>query len=137
MSNLAEVTLLRTRYESDKTIGYIRQGARTYISLERPWKNNAQGVSCIPCGRYLVTWTMSPRFKRCTYEVQKVPHRSGIRIHPANYASQLEGCIALGISLIPGGIGSSRVAVTAFESDMQRGSFWLTIKDSQDCIREV
>ena len=29
--------------------------------------------------------------------LQDVPNRAGVRIHPANYARQLEGCIALGL----------------------------------------
>lgn len=65
-------------------------------TIERAWKNNESMVSCIPKGVYECRWTASPRLKRKTYEVMNVPMRSGIRIHPANYSSDLHGCIALG-----------------------------------------
>lgn len=65
-------------------------------TLELPDKNNASNISCIPPGEYECEWTYSNAFKREMYEVKGVPNRAGIRIHPANYARQLRGCIALG-----------------------------------------
>lgn len=69
----------------------------TLFSLELPWKDNKTGISCIPEGIYKVITTFSNRFKQNMWEVLNVPNRKGIRIHPANYVQQLEGCIALGI----------------------------------------
>lgn len=69
----------------------------TLFSLELPWKDNKTGISCIPLGIYKVTTTFSNRFKQNMWEVLNVPSRKGIRIHPANFVQQLEGCIALGI----------------------------------------
>lgn len=83
-----------------ETIGSFKaqNGAAKFSckSLELSWKNNKPNVSSIPKGKYEVKYTWSPRFQKFTYEVQKVPGRSGIRIHVANYFSQLNGCIALG-----------------------------------------
>lgn len=67
-------------------------------TLELAWKDNKQKISCIPCGTYMVKKTFSPSFKKDLYEILNVPGRSGIRIHPANYAAQLKGCIAVGQS---------------------------------------
>jgi len=66
-----------------------------------------------------------------TYELQDVPGRNGIRIHPANVFDELEGCIALGLGVtlfqansiragIPAvarhGVASSDAAIHKFES---------------------
>lgn len=66
-------------------------------TVELPWKDNAKGVSCIPEGTYTMRFTMSNRFKVMLWLVMDVPGRAGVRIHAANHAHQLEGCIALGM----------------------------------------
>ncbi len=66
------------------------------LTLERPWRDNRQSVSCIPPGKYFVDLTPSPKFGRNMLEVLKVPKRVGIRIHGANEAEELKGCIAVG-----------------------------------------
>lgn len=66
-------------------------------TVELPWRDNLRGVSSIPEGTYQMRFTMSPRFKVKLWEVLNVPGRAGVRIHAANYARQLEGCIALGM----------------------------------------
>lgn len=81
------------------------------FSMELPWKMNREGVSSIPPGTYPLRWTVSPRFTReaqmkdpkagnvSTFEVCNVPKRAGIRLHAANFAAQLKGCIAPGLAL--------------------------------------
>jgi len=66
------------------------------FTLERPWLDNQSDISCIPVGSYDCAWTYSPRLAKWTYLLGSVPDRSGIRIHAANLASQLNGCAALG-----------------------------------------
>lgn len=80
------------------TLNVIIDGRIEFIckTLELPDANNAPQVSCIPKGKYNVVWSLSPSFKKYTYEVLNVPNRKGIRIHSANYYHQLLGCIALG-----------------------------------------
>jgi hypothetical protein len=46
--------------------------------------------------------------------ILNVPGRSEIRIHPANMASQLEGCIALGMIEEKDFVGQSQVAFDKF-----------------------
>lgn len=65
------------------------------FTLELPWKDNKQAVSCIPEGEYPVEITLSYRFKKALPFVRDVPNRSGIRIHNANRPSELRGCIAV------------------------------------------
>lgn len=90
-----------TRYETTEEGTFGRFNYRNFncFSLERPWLDNRPSLSSIPPGRYLCRWTYSPRFKRPTYEVLKVPGRCAIRIHSANLTSQLNGCISLGLKL--------------------------------------
>lgn len=59
-------------------------------------KGDEGGRRAIPTGRFEIKMTYSPKFKRETAEVMNVPGRTGIRFHPANYSSQLDGCIASG-----------------------------------------
>lgn len=65
------------------------------FTLERPWLENHNGVSAIPPGTYKVAITPSKRFGRDMLEILHVPGRAGIRIHNANFPSELEGCIAV------------------------------------------
>jgi hypothetical protein len=85
MQRLGVLTVIR----NNKVIFFCK-------TLERPYINNQNSISAIPKGIYDCFWTISTRFKRKMYLVDGVPGRSGIRIHPANYVAQLEGCIALG-----------------------------------------
>jgi len=67
--------------------------------LERGDLDNRRNVSNIPAGIYPLRLTYSPKFRRKMWLVDDVPNRSGIRIHPANYWNQLNGCIAPGLKL--------------------------------------
>lgn len=100
---MKKVTLKRTSDNGNQTTGLFmfEDGDKiiTLGSLERPWKDNAKNISCIPKGVYQVTITYSPAFKCDMWLVNDVVNRSGIRIHSANYFHQLEGCIALGLSI--------------------------------------
>lgn len=68
-------------------------------TLERPWLNNAQGVSSIPAGVYQVKKVPASHIPYPHFAIQNVPNRSGVCIHIANYVNQLEGCIAVGMAL--------------------------------------
>ena len=100
---------LLTRVESSDqgTFGILEFRGHRFFTGELPWRNNASNVSCIPKGRYIASFTLSPRFKRKMYLVEPVKRRAGIRIHPANlmgdkakgYRCQLNGCVSLGDKL--------------------------------------
>jgi hypothetical protein len=65
----------------------------------------------IPAGEYGVIINESQRFKRRMPLLVNVPGREGIRIHVANWAHELDGCIAVGRTIIdPDMIGQSRIA---------------------------
>ncbi len=130
-------TITRIVEDSKETLGTLEAHNLNAVlmckTLELPWQNNLKNISSIPKGTYKVRWTFSSRFLRYTYEVQDVPGRTGIRIHPANYFFQLNGCVALGDKLVDiNGDGkldvtNSRATLALFESFMQKQEFTLKI----------
>lgn len=64
----------------------------------------------IPLGTYPVVISYSPRFGRELPLLCNVPDREGIRLHPANYPSQLEGCLAPGTTHNQDSVSNSRFA---------------------------
>ena len=99
---MKQVFLKRTSDDGFQTLGELVCGTFKCKTLELPYLENQRLVSCIPVGRYPCEYTQSGRLTKLnerpvfTYEVLDVPQRSGIRIHSANFAHQLLGCIALG-----------------------------------------
>ncbi len=129
-----KVTINRFRDDGVQSLGDLTVKDFACKTLERSWKNNQSNISCVPVGQYCVRWTFSLRLMRYTYELQNVPGRSGIRIHSANFWSQLLGCIALGDSYgdlnhdAQADILNSRVTVDKFEKYMQKKDFILKIQ---------
>ncbi len=76
-------------------------------TIERPWAQNRPRQSCIPEGRYKM---VHGRYNRGGYpclELMAVPGRSLIKIHRANVASELMGCIGpgMGTGVVNGEMG--------------------------------
>lgn len=67
----------------------------TSFTLELPYLNNQPRISSIPIGIYSVKRIVSPHNGNC-YEILKVPNRSNIEIHIANYTKDILGCIGIG-----------------------------------------
>lgn len=112
--------LYRTKDDGFCALGKLIMPSNfAFATVERPWKDNARGVSCIPPGEYSMIFTLSARFHKKLYILENVPDRSGIRIHAANYPHELEGCIALGLTHGPRMVHSSRIAMDKFHAEMQ------------------
>lgn len=79
-------------------------------SLELPWLGNIPTKSCIPVGTYPLTKINHARYQSC-FQVDNVPLRSGILIHPGNTLSDTKGCILPGLDVDPLGVKSSRPAL--------------------------
>ena len=99
-------------------------------TLERPWVENKNKVSCVPAGSYPVVLEYSAHFKRKLNELKLVPGRSEVKIHVANFVTQLEGCIAVGLSVgdinkdgIPDMV-SSRVALDRMQEALGSVEHW-------------
>ncbi len=99
---MRKVLIDRISGNEKQSLGVLSTPGFNCKTLELPDKNNASRVSCIPTGVYICKYTRSPLFSKnaghdvYTYEITKVPGRGGIRIHSANFARQLLGCVALG-----------------------------------------
>jgi hypothetical protein len=98
-------------------------------TLENPWLDNVQTVSCIPAGEYICRRVISPRYGE-TFEITGVPGRTHILFHWGNYPSNTEGCVLLGTSRavdVPA-VWSSRAAHAEFMAAVQGvDEFHLTI----------
>lgn len=104
-------TLERFKYSDKSTIGEITlDGERICYSLELSCrKGDEGGRMAIPSGKYPILMTHSPKFGR-KMPLIVVPGRSGIRFHPANDPSELDGCVAPGLKYDEDKIWDSRKA---------------------------
>ena len=89
MSAVLELTLCRGATTDQGTVGWLMMNyVPVCFVMELPWRDNQANVSCIPAGRYQVSYlprSASGKY-RDVYHVQDVPDRSGILIHPGNFA---------------------------------------------------
>lgn len=89
------VLVLNRSYFPEGTQGFLEwNGTLVCYTIELPWLQNQQRVSCIPEGEYVLKKRFSPNFKWHLH-LKNVPGRDFILIHPANDAKkELLGCIA-------------------------------------------
>lgn len=92
--------LVRLKDDGIQTIGkFLMFDGKDLIlecnTLELPFKANMRNVSSIPVGNYIVGRRFSEKHGE-HLKVYDVKGRTNILIHPANYVSQLRGCISLG-----------------------------------------
>lgn len=92
--------LQRDSQNAQRTYGTIMRdsGEVECQTIERPWAQNANGISCIPAGLYPCSLRFSPHHGFAVFGINNVPHRSDVEIHAANLPTQLLGCCALGES---------------------------------------
>jgi hypothetical protein len=91
------IELVRTSYTDKATFGVLlKDGVPQCDTVEKPWKDNHNKTSCIPEGTYEYELYFSPSKKYEVWLLKNVPNRSFIEIHIANFAHELEGCIAPG-----------------------------------------
>lgn len=130
--------LIRLDQNARGTYGILAEDDHKEVchTLELPWRDNARGVSCIPAGTYTCQRRHSEHFQCEVFEITGVPDRSDVLLHPANFTSELRGCVALGTSFADlngdgvQDLAASRVAFKAF-MELMRGvnAFVLTIAD--------
>ena len=82
-----------------ETFGELRNdGNHLCYTIELPWLDNEPDKSCIPPGTYEFNKYISPKHG-FVWLARNVPNRTEIEIHPANFASDLLGCIGVGDSI--------------------------------------
>ena len=89
---------INTKSYPDCTIGRLNVGDFNCFTLELPWLDNQNGISCIPAGDYAVEKYQSPKHGQVLL-FKNVLSRSMIEIHAGNYTRQIEGCILVGKSI--------------------------------------
>jgi hypothetical protein len=115
------LTLKRLAFLDDCTLGVLSIGNIPFcFTVERPWLNNKPNVSCIPAASYPVKWVITKTAgNRNGYGlgVENVDGRKLIRIHVANTADEVQGCIGVGLQrhdFTRGrGVSQSRAALSA------------------------
>lgn len=111
------VYLERFAYLDTGTLGRIWVGDWSCYTIERPWKNNASNVSCIPEGEYKCEPFSGTKYKDVV-QVLDVPDRTFILFHVANFAHDVQGCIGLGSRFnseaLEPAVYDSRVTVAEF-----------------------
>ncbi len=93
---IKKVELIRCEQSKAGTFGVLQiDKIVTCVTLERPWKNNAVNVSCVPAGDYMCKRINSPRHG-ITFEVENVKGRTHILFHIGNRIKNSKGCILTG-----------------------------------------
>ena len=107
------ITLNRIISSDEGILGLLHiNGKPIAVTVERPWKDNMAWESCIPFGLYPLTrLEKSKAFNYPHYLLGDVPNRTFIKIHVANYPSQLHGCIGVGSYFSNGAIAVSKSRV--------------------------
>ena len=131
-----KLELIRT-YFPDGTNGTIfLNGNIVCYSIELPWHNNLNRISCVPEGIYELVKRYSPKHK-WHLMLANVPGRQLILVHAANDAiKELKGCIAPVSLLTSEGKGSkSRAALSklnrlVFAALDKKEEVFLTIKSN-------
>ncbi len=108
------------------------RGLTSDMSVDEILAKKVKGQTAIPRGRYRVTMTWSPRFKRDMPLVNAVPGFTGIRLHALNSAKDSEGCIGFGVNDKVGWISNStywtKMITAIIKAALDRGEdVWLTV----------
>lgn len=87
--------------------------------LDDAGETKVYGETAIPSGKYKVVLSMSNRFKKMLPEVLNVKGFTGIRIHNGNGAIDSHGCIIVGTTREPNGVGLSRQCLTRLMAKLE------------------
>lgn len=102
-----KATLKRIKYSKQQTLGQLTiidgDGKEVFRcdTLELPWKNNKNRISCIPEGQYKAVFRNFGNYANRSFHIQtregkEVEGRTGILIHSGNFFTDTRGCILLG-----------------------------------------
>ncbi|KXX69982.1 DUF5675 family protein [Flammeovirga sp. SJP92] len=104
-----KATLIRETYSKFQTRGkltIVNDDGKTIFecdTLELPWKENRNRISCIPEGEYKAVFRNFGNYANRSFHIQtkdgkEVPGRSSILIHSGNFFTDTRGCILVGKS---------------------------------------
>ena len=91
--SMKNVILKRIEKTEECSIGILSvDGMVVCLTLEEPWRNNQQDISCIPPGNYPLKLEFSPSRQRNLWTIKDVPKRTYVRVHTGNTVDDTEGC---------------------------------------------
>lgn len=100
------------------TIEDTDRGLDDSMDLEEIKKKKVKGETAIPTGKYMVSITYSPRFKKQMPLIENVKGYSGIRIHTGNTSKNTEGCLIVGKNTKVGMVTDSRNTYNALMKEL-------------------
>lgn len=127
-----EIIIKRTAYRTNYTIGklYVNgnyvcdtledkdRGLDDSLSEDYINKIKVFGKTAIPAGKYNVSITYSPHFKKNLPLVTNVKGFDGIRIHSGNTDKDTLGCILVGYNNVTGKVINSKEALAKLMSKL-------------------
>jgi hypothetical protein len=123
--------ILQRLSSSDKcTLGVMKDENNVpfITTLELPWLDNKDNISCIPAGIYECERYKSPKRGYVVFLLKNVPDRDFVEIHIGNFPKDTDGCILIGMSFMSDcSIGDSRDAFSKFMNKLE-GQDKLTLK---------
>lgn len=89
-------TIKRKYREGEATLGTLfdEDGKQICKTLELPWLDNKEGISCIPEGLYEVEADDTGRHRY--WKILNVPEREAVEFHIGNKVKHTRGCICAG-----------------------------------------
>lgn len=137
------VTMKRIHTGDEGTPGVMFAPGFTCCTLELPWKDNADFISCIPNGLYNCGFYVAkpPGYEGESFKIYEIPDREDVLIHPLNFAgdkskgkrSESEGCIGVGMyhDILRGQLAvmKSRVAMDNLLKFIGNEEFLLSIEN--------
>lgn len=122
-------TIERFRQDSIGSFGNFDIADLKLYTVERPWLNNQENISCIPAGIYNFVSFNSPKHG-WIWKALYVPNRTNIEIHIANKPQEVEGCIGLGLGYQGNMVIDSEAAIELMRKTIGQSGFSVEIKNS-------
>lgn len=115
--------LIRLEYGEKETLGVIKHNGKILCyTLELPWKDNQNDISCIPTGIYECKRFSNAKYKN-HFQITNVPNRTGILIHSGVHHKHTTGCVLVGKEVgwyngdraVLGGLDALRIIMTTYK----------------------
>ena len=116
---------LTREYFPTHVYGTLIIGEQVFYTLELPWKDNKENISCIPEDTYLCKKIKSPAHG-IVFQIMNVKDRTYIEVHVANFLTQIRGCVAIGMSK------SDTSSPVVWESEKAFNKFMDIFKDKEE-----
>lgn len=89
------IKITRLEYGENETIGVLQLADKVLCyTLELPWRDNKNNISCIPEGKYKCIRGILKGNER--WLLQDVPNRTGVFVHGGRTHRDILGCILTG-----------------------------------------